>query len=230
MMWMMKIYEEDENTYKNKRRKRKKHSHKPKAEDTIQEKLYLLHMDLRGPMRVENINGKRYILVIVDDYSRFTWVKFLGSMDETPENAVVERRNRTLVEAACTMLIFSKAPLYLWAEVVSTSCYTQYRSLIRLCHNKTPYELMHDKKPDLTPLSSTQRMVLVLFLLKEGFLLTNTLADLVSNETWYWPQSWLLKAPDLGLITCPALVSSVAALWQWRDQNRHISSFSVAKA
>ncbi|GJY65058.1 hypothetical protein Tco_0466518 [Tanacetum coccineum] len=65
---------------------------------------------------------------------------------------------------------------------------------------------------------------------REGFLLTNTVAHLVSNETWSWPQSWLLKAPDLGLITCPALVSLVAHLWQWRDRNGNISSFSVAKA
>ncbi|GJS71847.1 integrase, catalytic region, zinc finger, CCHC-type containing protein [Tanacetum coccineum] len=50
--------------------KSKKHSHKPKAEDFIQEKLYLLHMDLCGPMRIQSINGIKYILVIVDDYSR----------------------------------------------------------------------------------------------------------------------------------------------------------------
>ncbi|GJT30774.1 retrovirus-related pol polyprotein from transposon TNT 1-94 [Tanacetum coccineum] len=129
------------------------------------EKLYLLHMDLCGPMRVESINGKKYILVIVNDYSRFTWVKFLRSKDEAPDaiiksikkiqvslnatvrnvrtdnetefvnqtlhdfyenvgishqtsvactpqqNGVVERRNQTLMEAARTMLIFSKAPL-----------------------------------------------------------------------------------------------------------------------
>ncbi|GJR08962.1 retrovirus-related pol polyprotein from transposon TNT 1-94 [Tanacetum coccineum] len=62
--------------------KRKKSSHQPKAEDTNQEKLYLLHMDLCGPMRVASINEKRYILVIVDDYSRFTWVRFLRSKDE----------------------------------------------------------------------------------------------------------------------------------------------------
>nr|GEY56102.1 putative ribonuclease H-like domain-containing protein [Tanacetum cinerariifolium] len=62
----------------------KKQSHKPKSEDTNQEKLYLLHMDLCGPMCVVSINGKKYILVIVDDYSRFTWVKFLASKDETP--------------------------------------------------------------------------------------------------------------------------------------------------
>ncbi|GJU25109.1 retrovirus-related pol polyprotein from transposon TNT 1-94 [Tanacetum coccineum] len=139
-----------------------------------------------------------------DDYSRFTWVKFLRSKDETPafvinllkqlqvglnktvrfvrtdngtefvnkdltdyyesvgithektvprtpqQNGVVERRNRTLVEAARTMLIFSKAPLFLWAEAVATACYTQNRSLIHTLHNKTPYELVHDKKPDLS--------------------------------------------------------------------------------
>ncbi|GKE83087.1 retrovirus-related pol polyprotein from transposon TNT 1-94, partial [Tanacetum coccineum] len=62
----------------------KKKPHKPKSEDTNQEKLYLLHMDLCGPMRVASVNGKKYILVIVDDYSRFTWVKFLRSKDEAP--------------------------------------------------------------------------------------------------------------------------------------------------
>ncbi|GJU48581.1 retrovirus-related pol polyprotein from transposon TNT 1-94 [Tanacetum coccineum] len=58
--------------------------------------------------------------------------------------------NCTLVEAARTMLIFSKAPLFLWAEVVATSCYTQNRSLIHTLHDKTPNELVHDKKPDLS--------------------------------------------------------------------------------
>nr|GEW99176.1 hypothetical protein [Tanacetum cinerariifolium]GEX14038.1 hypothetical protein [Tanacetum cinerariifolium] len=64
--------------------KSKKKSHKPKSEDTNQEKLYLLHMDLCGPMRVESINGNKYILVIIDDYSRFTLVKCLRSKDEAP--------------------------------------------------------------------------------------------------------------------------------------------------
>ncbi|GKB70736.1 retrovirus-related pol polyprotein from transposon TNT 1-94, partial [Tanacetum coccineum] len=113
--------------------KSSKKPHKPKSEDTNQEKLYLLHMDLCGPMRVASVNGKKYILVIVDDYSRFTWVKCLRSKDEAPafiinflkmiqtlreyyekvgishetsvarspqQNGVVERRNRTLIEAA----------------------------------------------------------------------------------------------------------------------------------
>nr|GEU31517.1 retrovirus-related Pol polyprotein from transposon TNT 1-94 [Tanacetum cinerariifolium] len=66
------------------------------------------------------------------------------------KNDVVKRQNRTLVEATRTMLIFSKAPMFLWAEAVATACYTQNRSLIRTCHNKTAYELVHEKKPDLT--------------------------------------------------------------------------------
>ncbi|GKC61979.1 retrovirus-related pol polyprotein from transposon TNT 1-94, partial [Tanacetum coccineum] len=73
------------------------------------------------------------------------------SVARTPQqNGVVERGNRTLVEAARTMLIYAKAPLFLWVEAVATTCYTQNHSLIRLRHGKTPYELLHDKKPDLS--------------------------------------------------------------------------------
>ncbi|GKF18128.1 retrovirus-related pol polyprotein from transposon TNT 1-94, partial [Tanacetum coccineum] len=116
-----------------------KSTKKPKSEDTNQEKLYLLHMDLCGLMPVASINGKKYILVIVDDYSRFIW-----------QNGVVERQNHTLIEAAHTMLIYAKAPLFLWAEAVATACYTQNRSMIRRRHGKTPYELLHNKPPDLS--------------------------------------------------------------------------------
>ncbi|GJY29369.1 retrovirus-related pol polyprotein from transposon TNT 1-94 [Tanacetum coccineum] len=66
------------------------------------------------------------------------------------QNGVVERRNRTLIKAARTMLIYAKALLFLWAEAVATACYTQNRSIIRLRHGKTPYELLHDKLPDLS--------------------------------------------------------------------------------
>ncbi|GKE37403.1 integrase, catalytic region, zinc finger, CCHC-type containing protein, partial [Tanacetum coccineum] len=65
-------------------------------------------------------------------------------------NRNVERRNRTLVEAARTMLIFYKALMFLWAEAVATACYTQNRSIIHTRHIKTPYELVHGKKLDLT--------------------------------------------------------------------------------
>nr|GEW66433.1 ribonuclease H-like domain-containing protein [Tanacetum cinerariifolium] len=65
--------------------KSKKHTHSPKTENTNLEVIDTLHIDLCGPMRVQTINRKKYILVIVDDYTRFTWVKFLRSKDETPE-------------------------------------------------------------------------------------------------------------------------------------------------
>ncbi|GJX47383.1 retrovirus-related pol polyprotein from transposon TNT 1-94, partial [Tanacetum coccineum] len=73
--------------------KSKKSSHQPKVEDINQEKLYLLHMDLYGPMLVESINWKKYILVIVEDYSQFTWVTFLRSKDEAPDTIIKSIKN-----------------------------------------------------------------------------------------------------------------------------------------
>ncbi|GKA04993.1 retrovirus-related pol polyprotein from transposon TNT 1-94 [Tanacetum coccineum] len=155
--------------------KSKKSSHQPKAEDTNQEKLYLLHMDLCGPMRdeapdaiikcIKNIqvhlnatvrnvrtdNGTEFVNQTLRDFYENVSISHQTSVARTPQqNDVVERRNRTLVEAARTMLIFLKAPLFLWAEVINTACYTQNHSLICLRYNKTQYEQMHDKKPDLS--------------------------------------------------------------------------------
>nr|GEU43342.1 putative ribonuclease H-like domain-containing protein [Tanacetum cinerariifolium] len=66
-------------------RKAKRKSFHTKITPSLKIRLQLLHMDLCGPMRVASINGKRYVLVIVDDYSRYTWTHFLRSKDETPE-------------------------------------------------------------------------------------------------------------------------------------------------
>ncbi|KAI3735763.1 hypothetical protein L6452_15275 [Arctium lappa] len=183
--------------------KMKRATHKPKPEPNTSSLLELLHMDLCGPMRTQSLGGKKYVLVIVDDYSRYTWVKFLRSKDETPkvlitflkttqvklqrqvkflrtdngtefknkivdeylesvgishqyssartpqQNGVVERRNRTLVEAARTMLSQSDLPLFLWVEVVSTACHTQNRSMIHRRFQKTPYELMNNRTPTI---------------------------------------------------------------------------------
>nr|GEZ71450.1 retrotransposon protein, putative, unclassified [Tanacetum cinerariifolium] len=65
--------------------KRKRASHPPKPVPNSRQRLHLLHMDLCRPMRIASINGKRYILVIMDDYSHYTWVHFLRSKDEAPE-------------------------------------------------------------------------------------------------------------------------------------------------
>nr|GFB56847.1 putative ribonuclease H-like domain-containing protein [Tanacetum cinerariifolium] len=102
-----------------------------------------------------SINGKRYILVIVDDYSRYTWVHFLRSKDEAPAVIITFLKRitvllQTLVEAARTMLIFSRAPLFLWAEAITTACFTQNRSIIHRRFNKTPYELINGRKPDIS--------------------------------------------------------------------------------
>ncbi|GJY23519.1 retrovirus-related pol polyprotein from transposon TNT 1-94 [Tanacetum coccineum] len=160
--------------------KSSKKPHKPKSEDTNQEKLYLLHMDLCGPMRVAELSMERSTLRYYQHlYSRFTcrktsfaqkqhngtefvnqtlreYYEKVGISHETlvarspQQNGVVERQNRTVIEAARTMLIYAKAPLFLWAEAVATTCYTQNRSMIRRRHGKTPYELLHDKPPDLS--------------------------------------------------------------------------------
>ncbi|GKC04605.1 retrovirus-related pol polyprotein from transposon TNT 1-94, partial [Tanacetum coccineum] len=185
------------------RGKNKRASHPLKLVPSDHFKLELLHMDLYGPMQVASINGKKYILVIMDDYSRYTWVYFLHLKDETPEiikkfiaqaqlnykakvckiridngtefknatlkahyeklstmqqflnarmpqqNRVVERRSRTLVEAARTMLIFSRLPEFFWAEAVATACFTQNRSIIHTRHNKIPYELLRGRRPNV---------------------------------------------------------------------------------
>ncbi|KAJ9555797.1 hypothetical protein OSB04_010411 [Centaurea solstitialis] len=235
--------------------KQHKNSHKSKEVSTISSPLQLLHMDLFGPTNVMSIGKKSYCLVIVDDYSRFTWVYFLRTKDETSglikpfvtrcnihfhnlvviifftrvyvtktlsryervsenrvkngdpseklcsvdkaknkfevenktnlrvkvirsdngtefknadlnsfceekgierqysaprtpqQNGVAERRNRTLIEAARTMLADSKLPITFWAEAVNTACYVQNRVLIVKSKGKTPYELFEKKKP-----------------------------------------------------------------------------------
>nr|GEX95775.1 retrovirus-related Pol polyprotein from transposon TNT 1-94 [Tanacetum cinerariifolium] len=184
--------------------KTKRSSFKTKDVPSFKGWINLLHMDLCGPIRVESINGKKYILVIVEDYSRYTWTFFLRTKDETPEflkdflkmiqcnlqaqvnsirtdrgtkflnktlhayfkeegikhqtstprtpkqNGIIERQNRTLVEAARTMLSASKLPLFFWAEAIATACFTQNRSTIIPTHEKTAYHIIDDRKPLIT--------------------------------------------------------------------------------
>ncbi|GJR12836.1 retrovirus-related pol polyprotein from transposon TNT 1-94 [Tanacetum coccineum] len=178
-------------------------SFKTKTTPSSKRRLQILHMDLCGPMRVESFNGKKYVLVIIDDYSRYTWTHIFRSKDETPEvlidflklfqrglhaqvrtvrtdkgtellnktlhayfaqeviehqtstartpeeNSVVKRQNRTLVEATRTMLSAAKVPLFFWAEVVATTCFTQNLSLVIPRHEKTPYHIINGRKPSV---------------------------------------------------------------------------------
>ncbi|KAJ9557015.1 hypothetical protein OSB04_011629 [Centaurea solstitialis] len=183
--------------------KMKRSSHKSKTESSCQSPLEMLHMDLCGPMRIQSISGKKYILVMVDEYSRYTWLEFLRMKSEAPEliikfikriqvllqlpvrkirsdngtefknatldayltsvgishnfsgaytpqqNGVVERRNRTLVEAARMMLAYSGLPLTFWAEAVSTACFTQNRTIITKRFKKTPYHIINRRVPNI---------------------------------------------------------------------------------
>nr|GEW09010.1 hypothetical protein [Tanacetum cinerariifolium] len=159
-------YVEDQLCSSCKLSKAKRSLFKSKVVPSLKGRLNLLHMDLCGPMRVVSINGKKYILVIVDDYSRYTGTEFFNktlnvffkeegikhqtSTARTPEqNGVVKRQNHTLVEAARTMLSASQLPLFFWAEAIATACYTQNRSIIIPTHDKTPYHIINDRKPSI---------------------------------------------------------------------------------
>ncbi|GJW50092.1 retrovirus-related pol polyprotein from transposon TNT 1-94 [Tanacetum coccineum] len=88
--------------------KSKKESHPPKPIQNSKQRLHLLHMDLCGPMRVESINGKRYILVIVDDYSCYTWVHFLRSKDKAPEEIKTFFKKITVLMQALVIIDIEK--------------------------------------------------------------------------------------------------------------------------
>ncbi|KAJ9562397.1 hypothetical protein OSB04_007557 [Centaurea solstitialis] len=178
-------------------------SFKSKQISSISSPLQLLHMDLFGPVNVQSIGGKKYTLVIVDEYSIYTWVFFLRAKSDAPEeiilfvrkierlnnltvrsirsdhgtefknstlesffeqkgisqnfssvrtpqqNGVAERRNRTLIEAARSMLSEANLATQFWAEAVNTACYTQNRSLIVKRFRRTAYELFRNRKPSI---------------------------------------------------------------------------------
>ncbi|GJX79540.1 retrovirus-related pol polyprotein from transposon TNT 1-94 [Tanacetum coccineum] len=123
-----------------KSRKSKRASHPPKPVLNSKQRLHLLHMDLCGPMRITSINGKRYVLVIVDDYSRYTWVHFLRSKDKAPEEI------KTFLKKITVLL---QAP-FIIVEAITTACYTQNCSIIHRRFDKTPYELINGKKSDIS--------------------------------------------------------------------------------
>nr|GFA98237.1 hypothetical protein [Tanacetum cinerariifolium] len=137
--------------------KSKRASHPPKPIPNSSQRLHLLHMDLCGPMRIASINGKRtdndteFKNQVLKEYFDNVGISHQVSSVRTPQqNEAVERRNQTLVEAARTMLIFSRASLFLWAEAIATACFTQKRSIIHRRFNKTPYELINGRKPDIS--------------------------------------------------------------------------------
>jgi hypothetical protein len=171
---------------------------------TTSRPLELLHMDLFGPVAYLSIGGSKYGLVIVDDFSRFTWVLFLQDKSETQgtlkrflrraqnefelkvkkirsdngsefknlqveeyleeegikhefsapytpqQNGVVERKNRTLIDMARTMLGEFKTPERFWSEAVNTACHAINRVYLHRLLKKTSYELLTSNKPNVS--------------------------------------------------------------------------------
>nr|GEU75291.1 retrovirus-related Pol polyprotein from transposon TNT 1-94 [Tanacetum cinerariifolium] len=110
------------------------------------------HLARQGLVRgLPKLKFEKYHLCSACAMSEKVGISHETSVARSPQqNGVIERRNRTLIEAARTMLIYAQALLFLWAEAVATACFTQNRSIIRLRHEKTPYELLHNKLPDLS--------------------------------------------------------------------------------
>ncbi|KAJ9544527.1 LOW QUALITY PROTEIN: hypothetical protein OSB04_024234 [Centaurea solstitialis] len=183
-------------------RKLTRSSHPPRMNTNSKSPLDMIHMDLCGPTRTESL-ARKYMLVLVDEFSRFTWPEFLRANSDvadriiafikriqvllgrrvkklrsdngtefrnaklqsfledvgishnfstvrTPQqNGVVERKNRTLVEAARSMMAHSGVPQSFWAEAISTACYTQNRTLIVKRTGKTAYEMVEQRKPNI---------------------------------------------------------------------------------
>nr|GEY89362.1 integrase, catalytic region, zinc finger, CCHC-type, peptidase aspartic, catalytic [Tanacetum cinerariifolium] len=101
-----------------------------------------------GDYKIRNVTISRVYFVEGLGHNLFSVGQFCDS--NLKQNGVAERRNRTLIEDARTMLIYAQAPLFLWEEAVATACYTKNRSIVRLYHGKTPYELLHNKLPNLS--------------------------------------------------------------------------------
>nr|GEU93025.1 hypothetical protein [Tanacetum cinerariifolium] len=125
---------------------------KDEAPDFIINFLKMIQVRLKVPVRrIRTDNGTEFVNLTLHEYYEQVGISYETSVARSlHQNGVVERRNHTLIKAARTMLIYAQASLFLWAEAVATACYTQNRSTVRLRHGKTPYELLHDKIPDLS--------------------------------------------------------------------------------
>ncbi|GJW63676.1 putative ribonuclease H-like domain-containing protein [Tanacetum coccineum] len=153
----LKRFENDQTCVACLKGKQHKASCKTKAFNPITKPLFMLHMDLFGPTFVSSLMHKKYCLVVTDDYSRFSWVFFLTTKDETSEilkNFIKEVEN--LVDKKVKIIRSDNGTEFKnkvmddfcrEKEAVSTACYVHNRVLIVKPHNKTPYELFRGFKP-----------------------------------------------------------------------------------
>nr|GEZ38413.1 hypothetical protein [Tanacetum cinerariifolium] len=198
-----KVFENQNNCVACMKGKQHRASCKTKPVSFVTQPFFRLYMNLFGPTFVKSLSKKCYCLVITDDISRFTWVFFLTTKDETSsilknlvnglenqlslkvkvirsnngtefknsdlnqfceikgikrefsvpgtpqQNSIAERKNRTLIEDARTMLADFILPISFWAEAVNTVCYVQNRVLVTKPQNKTLYDLLHGRPPSI---------------------------------------------------------------------------------
>nr|GFA04301.1 hypothetical protein [Tanacetum cinerariifolium] len=118
---------------------------------TPSSKRRLVQRGLQVQVRVVRTDkGSEFLNQTLHAYFAADGIHHQTSIARTPEqNGVVERRNRTLVEAARTMLSAAKVPLFFWAEAIVIACFTQNRSLVIPRHEKTPYHIINDRKPSV---------------------------------------------------------------------------------
>ncbi|GKB33295.1 retrovirus-related pol polyprotein from transposon TNT 1-94 [Tanacetum coccineum] len=167
----IKHFENDQTCVACLKGKQHRASCKSKVLNPITKPLFMIHMDLFGPTFMSSLMHKKYCLVVTDDYSRFTWVFFLTTKDETSEilkNFIKEIENlvdkkvkiirsdngtefkNKVMDDFCSEKADSKLPTTFWAEAVGTACYVQNRVLVVKPHNKTAYELFRGFKPALS--------------------------------------------------------------------------------
>nr|GFB25979.1 retrovirus-related Pol polyprotein from transposon TNT 1-94 [Tanacetum cinerariifolium] len=108
----------------------------------------LVQQGLQAQVRVVRTDkGTEFLNQTLHAYFAAEGILYQTFVARTPEqNGVVERRNRTLIEASRTMLSTAKVPLFFWAEAIATACFTQNHSLVIPRHEKTPYHIINDRK------------------------------------------------------------------------------------
>nr|GEW13096.1 hypothetical protein [Tanacetum cinerariifolium] len=160
-----KVFENDHTCVACKKGKQHRASCKTKPVSSVDQPLFRLHIDLFGPTFVKSLNKKSYCLVITDDYSRFNWVFFLATKDETTpilktfltglENQlslkvkVIRSDNGTEFKNSDLNQFCGLKGIKKEFKAVNTACYVQNRVLVTKHHNKTPYELLHGRTPSI---------------------------------------------------------------------------------
>ncbi|GJR11259.1 retrovirus-related pol polyprotein from transposon TNT 1-94 [Tanacetum coccineum] len=124
---------------------------KDETPEDLKDFLTMIQRNLQAPViSVRTDRGTEFLNKTLNAFFKEEGIEHQTSTPRTPEqNGIVERRNRTLVEAARTMLSASKLPLFFWAEAIATACYTQNRSIIIPTHEKTAYHIINDRKPSI---------------------------------------------------------------------------------